>query len=96
MKDLYCVRNIGCDDETIGLAIIPDEYFPQFKKNIENLNKNSTYGCQPTIFVYKITMDDLREATYEDLDYKRLYLDDKVYVLTKDFYEMECVINDKN
>ncbi len=92
MNNLYCIMNEGCHDETIGLAIIPDEHFPQFKKFIENLNKNSLGGCQPVIRVYKIAMDYLREATDEDCDHERLYLDDKVYVLTKTYYEGECVL----
>lgn len=84
MINLYYIENIGCDDETCGLAVITDEHFPAFKKIIENLNKNSTYGCQPTISVYRITEEDLREATDDDADYRRLYLDDKVYVLNNE------------
>lgn len=83
MDNLYYVRNCGCDDETTGLVRISDKDFPKFKTFIENLNKNSTYGCMPTIFVYKIVDEALiREATDEDADYKCLYLDDKVYVTT--------------
>lgn len=84
MNNLYYIRNVGCDDETCGLAVITDEHFPAFKKIIENLNKDSRYCCQPMISVYEITMDDLREATDDDADYRRLYLDDKVYVLTNE------------
>lgn len=81
MSKLYYIENYGCDDVTCGLALIPDEYFSKFKEFIENLNKNSTYGCQPTIYVYDITLDNLREATEEDSDVSRLYLGGDVFVL---------------
>lgn len=63
-NNLYFIANEGCDDTTHGLAIINDEDFPKFKSLIEDLNKNSTYGCMPTISVYKISMSDLREIKY--------------------------------
>lgn len=87
MSNLYYIENRGCDDETLGLVYISDEDFPKFKEFIENLNKNSTYACQPTISVYKINLDDLRGATDEDKDYSRMYLGDKVYVL-KDYSKL--------
>ena len=31
MNNLYYIRNVGCDDETVGLAQIPDEYFSLFR-----------------------------------------------------------------
>lgn len=94
MTNLYYVRNTGCHDETCGLVYISDEDFPKFKEFIENLNKNSTYGCQPTIDVYKISPDDIREATDEDSTYRRLYLGDKIYVIKESYYyeEQEKVI----
>lgn len=81
MDNLYYVVNNGCDDETCGLVRMPDSLFPWFKEFIENLNKNSTYGCQPKITVYRITMNDLREAEELDAMFSRLYLDGKQYVL---------------
>jgi hypothetical protein len=63
-NNLYFIANEGCDDTTHGLAIINDEDFPKFKSLIEDLNKNSTYWCMPTISVYKISMSDLREINY--------------------------------
>ena len=82
MDSLYYIKNIGCDDETCGLVRISDEDLPKFKTFIENLNKNSTYGCMPTISVFKISEDLIREATDEDREEELLYLDDKKYVLT--------------
>ena len=81
MDRLYYVCNVGCDDETCGLVRISDEDFPKFKTFIENLNKNSTYGCMPTITVFEIEETDIREATENDCEYEYLYLDDKVFVL---------------
>ena len=31
MNNLYYIRNVGCDDETVGLAQIPDKYFSLFR-----------------------------------------------------------------
>lgn len=79
---LYYVVNSSCDDETRGLVRISDEDFPKFKAFIENLNKNSTYGCMPTIAVYKVEMDSFRKKTDDDNVVRNwLYLDDEVYVL---------------
>lgn len=96
MDNLYFIDNVGCDDETYGLVRIPDEYFPKFKKFIEDLNKNSTYGCKPKIHVYKCNWDLFREATEDDRKDDLLYFDDKVYVLNGGYYgvykNLECVV----
>ena len=77
-ESLYFIMNVGCDDETNGIAVISDEDFPKFKTLVENLNKNSTYGCQPKIRVYKINESMLEER--DDEDYCPLYLNGKIYV----------------
>lgn len=98
MDNLYFIDNVGCDDETYGLVRIPDEHFPQFKKFIEDLNKNSTYSCKPKIAVYKCSMDLFREATEEDKDCNSdfLYFEDKVYICKESTWrtmgEMERVV----
>lgn len=63
MTNLYYIENIGCDDTTHGLASMTDEEFVVFKRVVENLNKNSTYECMPTIAVYKISDSFIRQAT---------------------------------
>ena len=91
--NLYFIENMGCDATTYGLARISDEDFPKFKSFIENLNKNSHYGCMPTIAVYKIDPSTVREFThdpnldcwdddYVDRDYT-FYLDDKNYTFVE-------------
>ena len=87
MEELYYIMNIGCDDVTHGLAIIPKEFFNTFKEIIENLNENSQYSCMPTIEVYKINKDILREATDDDKPYNILHLGEKKYVLKKTIYD---------
>lgn len=68
-KQLYFVENMGCDDSTCGLVWISDEDFPKFKSFIENLNKNSTYGCMPKIHVFRTDISDFKEFDYNpDLD----------------------------
>lgn len=81
MTNLYYIENCGCDDTTRGLAIIPDEFWDIFKTTIENLNKNSSYGCMPRIAVYKIDETMIREAIEEDIDYEVMYLNGSKYVL---------------
>ena len=78
-EKLYFIANEGCDDSTYGIAIISDEDFPKFKRIVKNLNKNSTYGCQPTISVYIIDPDELKEGDPELADDSLLYLDDTPY-----------------
>ena len=87
MKDLYYIVNTGCDDETCGLAIIPKEFFNIFKEIIENLNENSNYSCMPTIGIYKIDENMIREARDDDKDYNILHLGTKKYVLKKKLYD---------
>lgn len=87
MEELYYIRNLGCDDETRGLAIIPKEFFNSFKEIIENLNENSQYGCMPIMHVFKIDKNVLREATDDDEPYDILHLGEKKYVLKNPIYD---------
>lgn len=87
MEELYYIRNVGCDDETCGLAMIQKEFFNAFKEIIENLNENSQYSCMPTIEVYRINKDILREAEEHDKPYNILHIGDKKYVLKKPIYD---------
>lgn len=79
--ELYLIRNCGCDDTTTGLARMTDEQLEFFKNIIENLNKNSTYSCMPTIEVYRVDENMFREAEEEDDSLENIiYLDDHKYV----------------
>lgn len=91
MPELYYIENIGCDDTTSGLAIIPDKILPLFKSIIDNLNKNSQYGCMPTIEIYKINESFVRLATENDEPYKILHMTGGDYVLVKNihFYDRD-------
>lgn len=80
-QKLYYIENQGCDDTTYGLVALTDEEFAKFRVFIENLNKNSTYGCQPVIEVFTIDPENLREATEDDMHEYHLYFGDKVYHL---------------
>lgn len=46
---LYFIENCGCDATTRGLIRLNEQDFIKFKEFVQNLNKNSTYGCMPTI-----------------------------------------------
>lgn len=105
-SNLYFIENQGCDATTYGLAKLSDEDFPKFKSFIENLNKNSYYGCMPVISVYKANEDILTEIDYNpnaefwDVDYVEkddvFYLDGKTYTFKDKYFcyysELECVI----
>ena len=81
MTNLYYIENVGCDDLTKGLAIIPDEFWDIFQTTIEDLNKNSTYGCMPKIAVYKIDETMIKKLTENDEEYEVMYLNGSKYVL---------------
>lgn len=91
MANLYYIRNVGCDDTTCGLARMTDDELNFFKRVIENLNKNSTYGCMPTIAVYKIDEDMLIEPNEGDMKEDIMHLDDREYVLKDRWFMTEEV-----
>lgn len=105
-NNLYFIENAGCDATTYGLVAINDDEFPKFKSFIENLNKNSYYGCMPVISVYKINMDNLKEINYNpnanpwDDDYVSqenvFYFDNKIYTFAEEYIKLECVIKGRN
>lgn len=80
LTNLYLIRNCGCDDTTTGLAHMTNEQLAFFKNIIENLNKNSTYGCMPTIVVHRVDESMFREAEDDDSLENIMYLDDHKYV----------------
>ena len=86
MTNLYYIENNGCDDTTHGLARMTDEEFTVFKRVVKNLNKNSTYGCMPTIAVYKISDSFIRQATNDDSSENILYMADGKYTLLDSIY----------
>ena len=106
-NNLYLIENQGCDATTLGLAVVSDDDFPKFKSFIENLNKNSYYGCMPVISVFKISMDDIKEFNYNpnaccfdddyvDKDYV-CYIDGKTYTFVDEYFayysKLDCVIS---
>ena len=98
-KQLYLIVNQGCDAETYGLAWIRDSEFARFKDIIDNLNKNSHYGCMPTITVYKADMSEFKEVNYDPdkdcfdegyvcKDYL-LYLDGRTYTFINSYGQFD-------
>ena len=67
---LYFIENCGCDDTTRGLVRLDENEFAKFKEIVENLNKNSQYGCMPTIEVY-----ETEESEFEEIDVNNLPTD---------------------
>ena len=61
------IRNVGCDDETLGLAEFEDaDDFNDFVEIIKNLNQNSNYACMPTIRLYSLFEDEI--VNIEEID----------------------------
>lgn len=57
------IRNIGCDDETLGLAYFEDaDDFNHFIEIIKTLNQNSDYPCMPTIKLYSLFKNEIIEV----------------------------------
>ena len=58
------IRNIGCDDETLGLAYFEDaDDLDFFIEIIKSLNQNSEYACMPTIKLYSLQEEEIIEVT---------------------------------
>ena len=76
----YIIRNMGCDDETYLIANFTDTEANFLRDLFNRINQNSSYGCQPTIYIKKIktiakiTLKDDEDwwdgysATYGDYD----------------------------
>lgn len=58
---LVLIVNSGCDDTTKGLVEVNEKELNLLCETFYFLNKNSSYGCMPTIELYKIQEDKLRE-----------------------------------
>ena len=101
-EKLYFVENVGCDDCTRGLVRVSDDDFPKFKEFIENLNKNSTYGCMPTIIAFEISEEQIKEIVYDpNISYMSdeyvecrniFYLDGKTYTFAKEDFRPYSVL----
>lgn len=50
----YKISNIGCYDETEGIFEFTKEQFEFLNNVFTELNKNSTYGCMPTIYIDEV------------------------------------------
>ena len=62
----YKILNIGCDDETEGVFEFSKEQFEFLNKVFTELNKNSTYGCMPKIYIEEVkTEQALKGDTVE-------------------------------
>ena len=89
MKKLYYIENHGCDATTRGLVELTDGEIDLVVELVKNLNKNSYYGCMPTIEIYEADWEYLRivdepipddcfEEGYVDKD-QQFHLNEKIY-----------------
>ena len=49
----YKIINVGCDDTTEGVFELTENQYKFLNILFEKLNKNSSYGCMPKIYVEK-------------------------------------------
>ena len=81
---LYLIQNCGCDDTTYGLVEFTEEQLKFFIEAVENLNRGSSYRCQPTIHLYKVSHTDFEEISSKDgipeeLDDRVIWLNGREY-----------------
>lgn len=48
-KKEYLVENMGCDDTTYAVLKLTQKEFEFLNNIFEQINKNSSYSCQPVI-----------------------------------------------
>lgn len=57
----YYIENNGCDDTTSLTIDLSEEEVKIFIKICKELNKNSRYGCQPTIALFEYDKCEIEE-----------------------------------
>lgn len=78
----YYIENAGCDDETSLVIDLTDKEVEVFIKICKELNKKSSYHCQPTIALYKYDECEVEED--EDIDRTWVYTDNAKNLLEKE------------
>ena len=58
----YKIENIGCDDETVGVFEFTDEQADFLNSVFTELNKISTYGCMPRIYIKSVESEQPSET----------------------------------
>ena len=77
---LVLIVNSGCDGTTKGLVEVNEKELKLLCETFYFLNKNSSYGCMPTIKLYKIQEDKLRELSLiGDLEEEDFNANDVLY-----------------
>lgn len=77
---LVLIVNSGCDATTKGLVEVNEKELNLLCETFYFLNKNSSYSCMPTIELYKIQEDKLRELPLiGDLEEEVFDTDDVLY-----------------
>ena len=71
MNNLYWIENCGCDDETDKAFEFTDEEVAFLVNVFNKLNAVSTYGCMPTIHLYKLEPDDITVVEPDYLGWDR-------------------------
>lgn len=78
-RKLYFIKNIGCDDETSGLAELTESELRLLVITFHNLNKNSQFRRMPRIYIAEaeyemfrlLSPDDIETMDKEDIIYNQ-------------------------
>ena len=70
LKKPYLINNIGCDDTTTAIIELTQDEFDFLNNIFQQINKNSSYSCQPKIeFDLEVTFEKIEGYENED-DYR--------------------------
>lgn len=66
----YKIKNIGCDDTTEAVFELTAGQYEFLERIFETLNKQSTYGCMPKIYVEPYEDEGKDENADDDDEWK--------------------------
>ena len=69
----YYIQNNGCDDSTELAIELTDAEVETFTRICKELNKKSSYQCQPKIALYKYDECQTEKSDYDDEVYVNVY-----------------------
>ena len=73
------IENIGCDDTTSTIMDLEQKELDILIKFAKENNKNSSYGCQPSISIYtefELIKEDEYDYSYYRINYESNLVED--------------------
>lgn len=75
MKKWYLIENHGCDATIYGVAYLEEDELSAILNFARNLNRNSYYGCMPTIGIYPLEEKEIRAVSAIELEIDDIFDD---------------------